>query len=242
MIQVYIKELHSFLNSLIAYIIMTVFLTGMGLIFWVFPESSILEYGYADMGSLFSLAPYIFIFMIPAITMRMFAEEKKSGTIEFLFTKPLSDTGIILGKYLAGLTVVLITLAPTLIYYFTVRYLGNPPGNIDTPGTIGSYIGLILLASAFTAVGIFASSLSENQVVAFIVAVFISFILYSGLRSIATINIWGKYSDAIDNLGIIYHYNEMSKGLIDSRNLIYFFSVITIALLLTKLKIGSRKW
>ncbi len=242
MIRVYIKEIHSFLNSLIAYIIMTVFLTGMGLILWVFPESSILDYGYADMGSLFSLAPYIFIFMIPAITMRMFAEEKKSGTIEFLFTKPLTDTGIILGKYLAGLTIVVFTLFPTVIYYLTVRYLGNPPGNIDTAGTAGSYIGLILLGAAFTAIGIFASSLSENQVVAFIIAVFISFILYSGLRSIATIDIWGKYSDAIDKLGMIYNYNAMSKGLIDSRNVIYFLSVITVALLFTKLKISSRKW
>ncbi len=242
MIRVYKKEIHSFLNSLIAYIIMTVFLTGMGLILWVFPESSILEYGYADMGSLFSLAPYIFIFMIPAITMRMFAEEKKSGTIEFLFTKPVSDTGIILGKYFAGLTIVIFTLAPTAIYYLTVRHLGNPPGNIDTAGTVGSYTGLILLGAAFTAIGIFASSLSENQVVSFIIAVFISFILYSGLRSIATIDIWGKYSDIIDKWGMVYNYNAMSKGLIDSRNVIYFLSVITVALLFTKLKISSRKW
>lgn len=242
MIQVFKKEVHSFLNSLIAYIIISVFLTGMGLILWVFPESSILEYGYADMGSLFSLAPYIFMFIIPAITMRMFAEEKKLGTLELLFTKPLSDIAIILGKYFAGLTIVLFTLAPTLIYYFTVRYIGNPPGNIDTAGTFGSYIGLILLGSVFTAIGIFASSLSENQVVAFIVAVFISFLIYSGLRSIASIDIWGSYSNAIDKLGIMYHYNAMSRGLIDSRNVVYFFSVITLFLLLTRLKIGSRKW
>lgn len=242
MIQVFKKEFHSFLNSLIAYIIISVFLTGMGLILWVFPESSILEYGYADMGSFFSLAPYIFMVIIPAITMRMFSEEKKSGTIEFLFTKPLSDIDIILGKYFAGLAIVLFTLAPTLIYYFTVKYLGNPPGNIDSAGTFGSYIGLILLGSAFTAIGIFASSLSENQVVAFIIAVFISFMVYSGLRSIASIDIWGKYSNAIDKLGIIYHYNAMSRGLIDSRNIVYFLSLITFSLLFTKLKIGSRKW
>ncbi len=242
MIKVFKKEVHSFLNSLIAYIVISVFLTGMGLILWVFPESSILEYGYADMGSLFSLAPYVFMFIIPAITMSMFAEEKKSGTMEFLFTKPLSDMDIILGKYFAGLTIVLFTLAPTLIYYFTVSHLGNPPGNIDTAGTFGSYLGLILLGSVFTAIGIFASSLSENQVVAFIVAVFISFLIYSGLRSIASIDIWGSYSNSIDKLGITYHYNAMSKGLIDSRNVVYFFSVITLFLLLTKLKIGSRKW
>ncbi len=242
MIQVFKKEIHSFLNSLIAYIIISVFLTVMGLILWVFPESSILEYGYADMGSLFSLAPYIFMFIIPAITMRMFAEEKKLGTLELLFTKPLSDIAIILGKYFAGLTIVLFTLAPTLIYYFTVRYIGNPMGNIDTAGTFGSYIGLILLGSVFTAIGIFASSLSENQVVAFIVAVFISFLIYSGLRSIASIDIWDSYSNAIDKLGIIYHYNAMSRGLIDSRNVVYFLSVITLFLLLTRLKIGSRKW
>lgn len=240
--QVFKKEINSFLNSLIAYIIIFVFLTGIGLIMWVFPETSVLEYGYADMSTLFSFGPYVFMFLIPAITMKMFAEEKKAGTLEILFTRPLRDWQIIMGKYLAGFTLVLFSLLPTLLYYFTIYKLGNPPGNIDTAGTAGSYIGLLLLGGVFTSIGIFASSTTENQVISFIIAVFLCFIIFSGFNSISTLDIWDQHSYFIDQLGILYHYNSMSKGLIDSRNLIYFFSVITIMLLSTNLILGSRKW
>ena len=161
MIRIIAKEFSSFLNSLIAYVVIGVFLTGMGLLVWVFPETSVLEYGYADMDTLFSLGPYVFIFLIPAITMRSFAEEKKAGTMELLLTKPLTDWDIILGKFFACFLLVLFALIPTLIYYFTIQALGNPPGNIDTPGVIGSYIGLALLSGVFCSVGMVASSIAS---------------------------------------------------------------------------------
>ncbi len=242
MLQVLKKEINVFLNSLIAYIIIAVFLTGIGLLMWVFPETNVLNYGYADMSTLFSLGPYVFMFLIPAITMRMFSEEKKGGTLELLLTKPIKDADIILGKYFAGLLLVIFAVLPTLIYYFTIRYLGNPPGNIDSAGTMGSYIGLILLGAVFTAIGVFSSSFTENQVIAFIVAVFLCFIIYSGFNSMAGMGLWGKHAYFIEQLGILYHYNSMSKGLIDSRDLIYFLSVIGIMLLLTKVILESRKW
>ncbi|GAA0893207.1 gliding motility-associated ABC transporter permease subunit GldF [Fulvivirga kasyanovii] len=242
MIQVFVKELNSFLNSLIAYIVISVFLTGIGLLMWVFPETSVLEYGYADMETLFSLGPYVFMFLIPAITMRMFAEEKKAGTIELLITKPLTDWEIIFGKYLSGFALVVFSIIPTLIYYWSVYQLGNPVGNIDTAGVMGSYIGLILLGGVFTAIGIFSSAISTNQIVSFIIAVFFCFIVYSGFESIAAINDWGSFSSFIEQLGILYHYDAMSKGLVDTRDVIYFLSVIAVMLLSTKLILSSRKW
>lgn len=242
MIQVFVKELNSFLDSLIAYIVIAVFLTGIGLLMWVFPETSVLEYGYADMETLFTLGPYVFMFLIPAITMRMFAEEKKAGTIELLLTKPLSDWQIILGKYFSGVVLVVFSILPTLIYYWSICELGNPEGNIDTAGVIGSYIGLLLLGGVFAAIGIFASAISTNQIVSFIVAVFLCFIIYSGFESIASINNWGVFSAFLEQLGVVYHYNSLSKGLVDSRDVIYFLSVVVLMLLLTKLILSSRKW
>ena len=190
MIQVLSKEFNSFLNSLIAYIVIGVFLTGIGLLMWVFPETSVLEYGYADMETLFSLGPYVYIFLIPAITMRSFAEEAKGGTLELLLTKPLSDWDIILGKFLACFFLVLLSLVPTLIYYFSVYSLGNPVGNIDTPGVIGSYIGLILLGGVFCAIGVFASSVTNNQIVSFIVAAFLCYLLFAGFESLSLVNVF----------------------------------------------------
>ena len=240
--QVFLKEINSFLNSLIGYIILFVFLTSTGLILWVFPETSVLEYGFADLSTLFTFGPYVFMFLIPAITMKLFSEEKKAGTLEILFTQPIRDWEIIGGKYLAGFSLVVFSLLPTLLYYYSIYRLGNPAGNIDAAGTIGSYIGLLLLGGVFTSIGVFSSSLTENQVVAFIIAVFLCFIIFSGFNSIASINWWGKGADLIDKLGILYHYNSLSRGLIDSRNLVYFFSVIAIMLLSTHLILSSRKW
>lgn len=242
MIHILIKEINVFLNSLIAYIIISVFLTGIGLLMWVFPETSILEYGFADMGSFFSLCPYIFMFLIPAITMRMFSEEKRGGTMELLYTRPIRDIEIILGKFLAGVFLVAFSILPTLMYYFTIRYLGNPVGNIDTAGVIGSYFGLFLLGAVFTSIGTFSSSFTENQVTAFIIAVFLCFFLYFGFNAISTLGLFSSISDLIDQFGILYHYNSMSKGLIDSRDLVYFLSVISAMLLLTNLILRSRKW
>ena len=242
MIQILRKEINGFLNSLIGYIVISVFLTGIGLLMWVFPETSVLEYGYADMETLFSLGPYVFMFLIPAITMRMFSEEKRSGTIELLLTKPLTDWQIILGKYFSGFLLVIFALLPTVIYYFTIYNLGNPVGNIDTAGVIGSYIGLIALGGVFTSIGILSSLITTNQVVSFIIAVFLCFFIYTGFESIASINVWASTSLFFEQLGILYHYRAMSKGLIDSRNLVYFLSVILTMLMLTKFLMGSRKW
>lgn len=238
---VFSKEVNSFLNSLIAYVVIGVFLTGIGLLMWVFPETSVLNYGYADMETLFSLGPYVLMFLIPAITMRLFAEEKKGGTLELLLTRPLSEVQIIGGKYLAGLFLVIFTLLPTLCYYFSVSALGNPPGNLDTAGIFGSYIGLTLLGAAFTAIGIMASSLSENQIIAFILAVFLCFFLFTGFSSIASINVWGSSSLFLEQLGMLSHYNSLSKGLLDSRDIVYFLSVIFLFLLVTKLQLNQRK-
>ena len=242
MIRVLTKEFNSFLNSLIAYVVIGVFLTGMGLLMWVFPETSILDYGYADMETLFSLGPYVFIFLIPAITMRSFAEERKSGTMELLLTKPLTDWDIVLGKFFACFLLVLFALLPTLIYYFSVSALGNPAGNIDTPGVIGSYIGLALLAGVFCSVGIVASSITSNQIVAFILAAFLCFIVFSGFESISTLNIWSENTLLIKQFGILYHYEALSKGLIDSRDVIYFISAGALMLLISKIILSARSW
>lgn len=242
MIRVIAKEFNSFLNSLIAYVVIGVFLTGMGLLMWVFPETSVLEYGYADMDTLFSLGPYVFIFLIPAITMRSFAEEKKSGTMELLLTKPLTDWDIILGKFLACFLLVLFALLPTLMYYYSVWALGNPAGNIDTPGVIGSYIGLALLGGVFCAVGMVASSITSNQIVAFILAAFFCFIVFTGFESISTLNVWSAYALVIKQLGILYHYEALSKGLIDSRDVIYFISIGALMLLVSKTILSARSW
>jgi ABC-2 type transport system permease protein len=242
MLQVLAKEFNSFLNTLIAYIVIGVFLTGIGLMLWMFPETSVLEYGYADLYTLFSAAPYIFIFLIPAITMRSFAEERKAGTMELLLTKPLSDWDIILGKYLACFLLVLLALIPTLIYYVSVYLLGSPVGNIDTPGVIGSYIGLLLLGGVFCSIGIFASSVTPNQIVSFMLAAFLCYLLFSGFDSIASIDALSDNTLFIRQLGLLYHYDSLSKGLIDSRNLVYFFSVSAFMLLITRISLASRSW
>lgn len=242
MIQILSKEINGFLNSLIAYVVISVFLTGIGLLMWVFPETSVLEYGYADMETLFSLGPYVFMFLIPAITMRMFAEERKAGTLELLLTKPVSDWQIILGKYFSSVILVAIAVFPTLIYYYSIYQLGNPIGNLDSAGIMGSYVGLLLLGAVFAAIGIFSSLISTNQIVSFIIAVFLCFLLYTGMDSLAAIDAWGAHSLTLEQLGLAYHYQAMSKGLLDTRDLIYFLSAVILLLLLTKIVLASRKW
>lgn len=242
MFQIFLKEFNGFLNSLIAYIVIGVFLTAIGLLMWVFPETSVLEYGYADMDTLFLLGPYVFIFLVPAITMRTFAEEKKAGTIELLLTKPVSDWDIILGKFLANFFLVLFALLPTVLYYFSISSLGNPPNNIDTPGVIGSYIGIAFLAAVFCAIGILASSLTPNQIVAFILAAFFCFLTYLGFDAISGLDLWTTDALFIKQLGVLYHYDSMRKGLLDTRDVVYFLSIIFLMLSVTKLTLSSRQW
>lgn len=235
------KEINSFLHSLVGYVVMTVFLTGVGLFTWVFP-GNIPDSGFATLDPLFSLAPYLYLFLIPAVTMRMFAEEKKAGTMELLFTRPLTDWQIVLGKYGAALVLVLLALLPTVLYYWAVWSLGLPPGNLDTAGIVGSYLGLILLAATFNAIGIFCSSLTDNQIVSFILAVFGCFVLYDGFGLVASVGVWSQYAYTITRWGIDHHYAAMSRGVIDSRNLLYFGSIILFLLTGTRMVLGSRKW
>lgn len=242
MIHILTKEFNAFLNSLIAYIVIGVFLTSMGLLMWVFPETSVLDYGFADMDTLFSLAPYVFIFLIPAITMRSFAEEKRSGTLELLFTRPLTEWDIVLGKFLASFLLVLFALLPTGIYYLSVYLLGDPVGNIDASGITGSYIGLMLLAGVFCAIGIFASSITTNQIVSFILAAFLCFLLFTGFNSLAALNVWSGNVLVIKQLGILYHYESLGRGLIDSRDVIYFISLTALTVLATKTILAARTW
>jgi ABC-2 type transport system permease protein len=242
MIAIFQKEINSFLNSMIAYIVIGVFLVAIGLFMWVFPETSVLEYGYADMQTLFSMAPWLFLFLIPAITMRSFSEEKRAGTMELLLTKPLTDIQLILGKYLACLFLAVLALLPTGLYYYSVYVLGNPAGNIDSAAVAGSYIGLAFLAAIFTAIGIFASAITDNQIVSFIVAVAGCFLIYTGFDYIATVDAWGDMAYYISYLGISFHYEALSKGLIDSRDILYFLSVIVVMILATRLVLESRKW
>ncbi|GAB3578144.1 ABC-2 transporter permease [Hymenobacter daeguensis] len=235
------KEFNAFLNSPVAYVVLGVFLIATGLFVWVFPDSSVLDYGYADLQTLFNLAPWIFLFLIPALTMRTFAEEKKAGTIELLLTRPLTDGQIIGGKYLACLLLALLALVPTLLYYYSVYKLGSPEGNIDSAATVGSYLGLALLAAVFAAIGILASALTRDQIIAFLVAVVGCFLVYSGFDSLASV-LQGSAAYYVSQLGIAAHYRDLSKGLVDSRDLVYFFSVVAVALQGTRLALRSRNW
>ena len=241
MITILIKEINEFLDALIAYFVIGIFLTGIGLLMWVFPDTNVLDYGYASMETLFSLGPYVFMFLIPAITMKSFAEEKRNGTMELLYTLPFRDLEIICGKFLAGLTLVCLSILPTLCYYFSLSYLGSPVGNIDTAHIIGSYIGLVLLGGIFTAIGILASALTGNQVVSFVLAAFLCFVFYVGFSSVAAINIWADSSYLISRIGILSHYETLSKGLIDFGDIVYFFSMIVLALYFTRITLILHK-
>jgi ABC-2 type transport system permease protein len=240
MIHVFKKEFNGFLHSLIAYLVIGIFLTAMGLLIWVFPETSVLDYGYADLDTLFSMAPYVFTFLIPAITMKSFAEERKLGTLELLLTKPLTDWDIVLGKFFAAFALVVVALLPTLIYYFSIVKLGNPVGNIDTAAVVGSYVGLLFLAAIFCAIGIFTSTLSNNQIVAFLLAAFFSFLMYTGFDSLSSFA--GSQALLVKQFGILYHYESLGKGLIDTRDIIYSLSTAGLLLLFTKVVLGSRLW
>ena len=243
MIAIFRKELNVFFSSLIGYIAITIFLIANGLFAWVFPETNILDDGYATLDSFFNFAPWILMFLIPAITMRSFAEEKNSGTIEFITTRPITDMQIILGKYLAALVLVIFAVLPTVLYYFTVSALASPAGNVDTGGIIGSYIGLILLGATFVSIALFTSSITNNQIVAFIAGMFACFFFYLAFDSLSLIPAFIGTADKYFNaISINRHYLNISKGYIDLRDVIYFSSMIGIFILMTKTALGSRKW
>lgn len=237
------KEVGGFLSSLIGYIVITVFLLINGLFLWVFASDfNILDFGYASLEGLFMISPFVFLFLIPAITMRSFADEQRSGTIELLLTRPLTDMQIILSKYLAGVLLVIFSVLPTLVYFYSVYQLGLPKGNIDTGGMWGSYIGLLFLGASFVAIGLFSSSLSNNVIVSFIIAVFLSLFMYVGFDFIHSLELFGPVDLFIKSLGINTHYTSMSRGVVDTRDVVYFLSLIVLFLLFTKLSLESRKW
>ncbi|MFQ3238160.1 MAG: ABC-2 type transport system permease protein [Olleya marilimosa] len=231
------KEINSFFASPIGYLVIAIFLLLNGLFLWVFKgEFNILDNGFADLSTFFLLAPWILIFLIPAVTMRSFSDEKKQGTLELLLTKPISTLQLVLGKYFGALLLIIIALLPTLLYVYTVYQLGNPMGNLDFGSTLGSYFGLLFLVAAYTAIGVFASTISDNQIVAFIVAVFLCLFFYIGFEGIADV----ISSNTVEQLGMNAHYKSMSRGVLDTRDLIYFLSVTILFIALTKFNIKKQ--
>lgn len=243
MASIFWKEINTFFSSLIGYIVIGVFLVIMGLVLFIFPDTSLLEYNVATLDQLFLMAPLVFMFLIPAVTMRSFAEEQQNGTIELLTTRPLSDLSIVLGKFLACLLLVVFALLPTLLYYLTVYQLGAPVGNLDSGAIAGSYFGLIFLAAIFVAIGIFASSLTTNQIVAFVLATFLCFLFHYGFYYFSQLPVFfGRTDDLVQMIGIDYHYESISRGLVDTRDLVYFLSVSALFIAMTVVSIGRRKW
>lgn len=308
MIPIFRKELNSFFSSMVGYVAIMVFLLLAGFFMFVSPDSNLLDFGYASMDRFFEFAPWILLFLIPAITMRSFADEARAGTLEILFTLPLKERDIILGKYLANMVVVLFAIMPTLLYVFTLaklslipyhtdtaitlliflglvifsilsfhyalRFMSNQrqkffsvllsilliflipvlylkglalvdllPSNLDSGGIMGSYIGLIFLCSAFTAVGVFCSALSSNQVVAFILAVVLNFILFNGFETISHFQVFENGLDyVISQVGMQFHYTSISRGLLDTRDLVYFLSISALFILIAKFTLNKRKW
>lgn len=237
------KEISSFLSSIIGYVVIAVFLLLTGLFMWGFPGNlHVLDQGYATLDTLFYVAPWVFMFLVPAITMRSLSEEKRTGTMELLFTRPITDLQLILAKFLACLCLLVIALLPTLLYYFSVSELGNPIGNIDHGGTLGSYLGLMFLGGGFISIGIFCSAISDNQIVAFIAALFLCFICYSGLQQLASFDLFGSLDRFIQQLSIAEHYDSMSRGVIDTRDVVYFISLSGIFIVLTRTVLMSRRW
>lgn len=235
-----LREIKSFFGSPIGYLVIGLFLILNGLFLWVFQgDYNILNTGFADMSPFFTLSPWILIFLIPAVTMRSFSDEKKQGTLELLLTKPLSIWEIVNGKFLGALLLIVMAIIPTFIYVYVISNLGMPVGNIDMGSTIGSYFGLLFLIAAYSAIGIFTSTLSDNQIVAFIVAVFLCFFFYFGFEGLASIV--PAISTFISSIGMQDHFKSMGRGVIDTRDILYFVSITILFLSFTVYKLKSFK-
>jgi len=237
------KEISHFFSGTTGYLSMLLFFTINGLFLFIFPDSNIFHYGYAGLQPLFDIAPWVFLLLIPAITMRLFTEEWKAGTMEILLTVPISEYQIVGGKFLSGIFLLLFALFPTIVYFFAVRSLAASPADVDTGAIAGSYIGLFLLGSIFTAIGIWCSSLSKNSITAFLLSVFFCFMLFSGFNTLSSIPVFsGGLDYYLQLMGIEYHYQSISRGVIDLQDIIYFLSVIVLFLYLTKWSLNKRKW
>lgn len=236
------KELNSFFSSLVGYVVVIIFLLVNSIFLWMIPDNNLLDYGYADLSLFFENAPYIFLLLIPAITMRSFAEEKSTGNIEPLMIRPVTETKIIFAKYFAALVLVVFALIPTVLYYISLYNLATPVGNIDTGAVLGSYIGLILLASVYVSIGIFSSALTGNQIVSLLIAMVISLWMLEGFGLIGGLDIFKNINLFLIELGIMSHYTSISRGVVDTRDVIYFLSVNAFFLLFTKTILQKRKW
>lgn len=234
-----IKEINAFLGSLLGYLILALFLIAIGLIVWVFPQSSVLDYGYADLEPLFTYTPYVFTFLIPALSMRAIAEERRNHTWELLQTSPLSTLQIVLAKYVALLILIIIAVLPTLLYFFSIIQLGDPPGNLDQAGFFGSWIGLVLIGAVFGSVGIFSSALTSQQVVAFVLGVFFCFLLYFGFSAAADLQL-GNWAFWVEELSLSFHYINLSRGVIDSSDIFFFLGMIWFFLGASVLTLKSK--
>lgn len=239
---IYKKEIKVFFSSLIAYLVIGVFLSLNGIFLWLLPDSNILDNGYASLDELFNIAPWVFMFLIPAITMRFFAEERRSGTLETVLTKPISEFELVNAKFFAGLTLVFISILPTLVYFLAVYQLANPVGNVDIGATIGSYIGLLFIGAAYVAMGLFASSTTDNQIVSFILAFALCFLFYAAIDWVTGFPAARAISTYINPIGLQEHYTSISRGVIDTRDLVYFIGFSLIFIFFTSTKIQSRKW
>jgi len=237
------KEINNFFSSIIGYVVIILFLLVNAIFFFgVFGQDNILDQGYANMNSFFKNAPYIFLLLIPAITMRSFAEEKSIGTIESLITKPISETRIILAKYFAAIVLVIFSILPTFTYYFSLYFMGNPVGNIDTGSVMGSYLGLILLASIYISIGLYASSVTENQIVALLLSMALCLTVTVLFNYLGELKLLKAVDLFVLELGVLPHYVSISRGVIDTRDIVYFISANAFFLLWTKTVLQKRKW
>lgn len=243
MFTLFLKEIKEFFSSITGYLVVIVFLLVNSMFMWIFRGSfNIFDIGVANIDTLFVISPWVFLFLVPAITMNMFAGELKSGTMELLLTRPLTEFQIVLAKYMAAVVLVLIALIPTFFYLFSINSLADPIGNVDFGAILGSYVGLFFLAAIYSAIGILASSLSKNAIISFLLSVLLCYIFFLGFENLAYLGFSGKISDIIISLGINDHYRSMSRGVIDSRDIVYFLSIISLFIFMSKLRLESRKW
>ncbi len=236
------KEIRSFLGSFIAYIVIGVFLILTGLFLWIIKGNNVFDLGIASLQVMFEIAPYILIFLVSAITMKSISDEKRLGTLEILTTKPITDTAIIAGKFFASVTLIAIAIVPTLFYFYAVYQLATPIGNVDIGATIGSYFGLILLAACYASIGMFSSSLTDNQIVALITSMLLNFFFFGVLSMLGEASWLNFIGKSLEWFGLEFHYDSISRGLVDTRDVIYFVGFILVFLGLTKIVFESRKW
>jgi ABC-2 type transport system permease protein len=243
MYSIFLKEIKGYFSSIVGYVVVIVLLLICGLFMWILPSTNLLDFGFLSMEKFFSFAPWVLLFLIPAITMRMFPDEMKSGTIEILLTKPVTEMQIILGKYFASFVLVLIALLPTLIYIIALRFLASPGHKMDSGGIIGSYIGLVFLSASFSAIGIFCSALTTNQIVGFLASFIGCLVFYFGFEAISKIPSFnGSVDYILSAIGLASHYNNISRGVIDSRDIIYFIGVVLLFILGTQIILKKRNW